>query len=57
MSEKPKGPVTLWLDYGYEGWHPKDFETVQEALEAEKHVSAWVIMMPAKYTVTVGDER
>lgn len=51
----PKGPYTLWLDYGtYEGWTFYDFETIEEALNADKFsVSQWVIQRPARYEIKV----
>jgi hypothetical protein len=51
MSE-PKGPYTVWIDYGYEGWRFKDFGTIEEALSFDesygmtKHISK-----PVKYRV------
>ena len=51
MSEKPQGPYTLWLDYGYEGWKPTDFATLRAALEADKYSSNWHISRPATYSI------
>lgn len=28
--------VTLWLDYGYEGWNPRDFDSMSALLAAIK---------------------
>ncbi len=32
-TPKPRGPVTVWLNYGCEGWHPNEFESEEQALE------------------------
>lgn len=29
---KPEGPFTLWVDYGYEGWAPYDYRTLEDAV-------------------------
>lgn len=53
MSESadmmPKGPYTLWQNFGYEGWSFQDFDTLHEAVKADKHVSAWVITKPVDW--------
>ena len=41
-SEEIKGPFILWIDYGYEGWKPVSFETIEAALKSEKYGS-WII--------------
>jgi hypothetical protein len=54
MNEAPKGPYTLWVDYGYEGWKFTDFPTLKEALEHDRytHCDGWVITKPVQYDVT-----
>ncbi len=55
MSErqKPKGPYTLWQDYGcYENWGFEDFPTLQAALEAPKNASDWHISKPVSYAIS-----
>jgi hypothetical protein len=52
VTGAPKGPYTLWLDYGYEGWIPKDFATLEEAISAERHTHAWVITKAVKFSVS-----
>lgn len=33
MSERaPAGPFVVWEDYGCEGWHPKSYDTLAEAV-------------------------
>ena len=51
MNDKPKGPYTLWFDYGYEGWKPTDFATLKEALEADRYTHDWVITKSVAYDV------
>lgn len=53
MTEKPKGPYTLWVDYGYEGWNFTDYPTLKEALEADRpaFLDGWVITKPVQYDV------
>jgi hypothetical protein len=48
----PKGPYTLWQDYGYDGWAYDDFPTLEAALKAERHGSRWVIQRAVRMTVT-----
>ena len=51
MSE-PKGPYTVWVDYGYEGWRFKDFRTIKEALSFdESYGSTKHISKPVKYHI------
>jgi hypothetical protein len=47
MSE-PAGPIVLWEDYGCEGWQPKSFATVTEALMAPRYSASFVITMIVK---------
>lgn len=41
----PSGaPVTVWTDYGTEGWHPTEFPTLKEALlSRDRHSSPFRI--------------
>ena len=32
-----KGPIIVWQDYGYEGWQPKSYPTLKDALVAQKY--------------------
>ena len=47
----PEGPYTLWLDYGYEGWKPTDYPTLEAALRGERYSNYWVITKAVKYEV------
>jgi hypothetical protein len=47
----PEGPYTLWLDYGYEGWKPTDYDTLEEALRGERFYNNWVITRAVRYEV------
>jgi hypothetical protein len=46
---KPVGPFTVWIDYGYEGWRPTDYATLQEAVGADKYGSEWIITRPVEW--------
>lgn len=46
-----KGPVILWISYGSEGWQPNSFDTVKEALEAERYTTQFVITRVVDYEV------
>lgn len=51
-QDKPQGPYTVWIDYGYEGWKPTDFDTLQAALEWDRNgCSRFVISKPVRYMV------
>lgn len=41
----------LWQDYGYEGWHPTVFDTLEQALETQKYYNDWIITEPSHYTI------
>ena len=46
-STTPSGPYTVWVNHRTEGWHWTDYETLEEALWAEKY-STFVIQKPVK---------
>jgi hypothetical protein len=46
------GPFILWFDYGVEGWRPKSYLTLKEALEADRGGSHyWLITKKVEYVV------
>lgn len=47
----PLGPVIVWENNGYEGWHPTSFETVKEALLAQRYNSEFVITRAVVFDV------
>ena len=49
---RPKGPYTVWQNYGADGWAFDDFPDLQAALEAPKYGSNFVIQRPVAYEVT-----
>jgi len=53
--EDIKGPFIVWENYGYEGWQPKSFRTVLEALEKQKFNSEWIITKTISYEVKESD--
>ena len=48
-AAKPEGPYTVWVDYGYEGWHFTDCRTLEEALALS--TADAVIQKPVSYQV------
>ena len=53
MAEKDttSGPVILWLNYGYEGWQPRSFASVKEALEADRWGNEFLITRLVQWEV------
>lgn len=57
-EQKPKGPYTVWVNYGYDGWSFQDYEALKDAVEAEKHATDWVITRgPLDYTIVAQDKQ
>lgn len=36
------GPFIIWQNYGYEGWKPHSFNSIEEALKSELY-NEWII--------------
>lgn len=53
MSEDLKGPFIRWLNYGYEGWKPSSFQTLKEAIEAQRYGEEMVITKRVKWDVVL----
>lgn len=51
MPDDINGPVILWTNYGCEGWKPKSFDSVKDALEADKYGSEFVIARKVQYEI------
>jgi hypothetical protein len=45
------GPYILWVDGGYEGWSPRSYPTLTEALSDWRDGSKFVITKVVKYEV------
>jgi hypothetical protein len=45
-------PYIVWVDYGYEGWHPTGFKTLKEAVEHKSYGSTSVITKKVEFSVT-----
>lgn len=53
MSEDTaNGPFILWADYGCEGWKPRSFETLAEAVMARRYGEDFVITKLVHIDVT-----
>lgn len=45
------GPIILWENYGYEGWHPKSYATLKDALVAVRYNTEFVVTERAEFDV------
>lgn len=45
------GPVIRWQNYGYEGWKPSSFPTIETALRAEHYGNDFIITRVANYRI------
>jgi hypothetical protein len=50
-ADEACGPFIVWEYYGYEGWHPKSYATLKEALSSQKYNSTWVVTKKQEYDV------
>jgi hypothetical protein len=50
-DDRPKGPYTVWVYYGCEGWAPTDYSTLEEALMHQRYGGRCVIQNPVQYKV------
>ena len=57
VDDGPKGPFTLWMNNGCEGWSWMDFESVEAALSEPKHTSNFVIQAPVAFKIKVQSGR
>lgn len=51
-NERIKGPIIVWVNYGYEGWQPESFESVKTALLAPRYGSEFVITKLVDFDTT-----
>lgn len=51
MRHDATGPIVMWEDYGYEGWQPKSFDTLKEALLEPRYSATFVITHLVDITV------
>jgi hypothetical protein len=47
-----EGPIILWENYGSEGWQPRSFASIKEALDTHRFCSEYVITRRSDYEVT-----
>lgn len=50
-QDATSGPIIIWSDYGCEGWKPRSFENVKEALEATRYGEPFIITRVVQYDV------
>ena len=50
-DEDTKGPFIVWENYGYEGWQPKSYQTLKEALTGQKLTSEWTMTKLVHFVV------
>lgn len=55
-SGHPKGPYTVWTNNYSEGWSWTDYESLEDAIWAEKY-SGFVIQKPVKIVEVISDGR
>lgn len=46
----------VWINYGCEGWHPKECATLEEALDVSSYGSEKVITKRCSFTIIETDE-
>ena len=46
------GPYIVWENYGYEGWHPKSYSNLAEALTDTRYNTEWEITKKVSFIVT-----
>jgi hypothetical protein len=51
MSADAAGPVIVWENYGYEGWHPKSYPDLKAALVATRYNSEFVVTERVEFDV------
>lgn len=49
--KEAEGPIIVWENLGYEGWHPKSFVTIKEALLATRYSSEFVLTRLIEFDV------
>jgi hypothetical protein len=42
-EESVEGPFIVWEYYGYEGWHPTSYPTLEQALSAPRDQSEYAV--------------
>ncbi len=50
------GPYIVWEYYGYEGWQPKSYSNLADALTAQRVNSQWEITKKVNFEVREGGE-
>ena len=49
------GPYIVWENYGYEGWQPKSYPTLREAVTAHSYQSERVVTKISDFQVVESD--
>lgn len=49
--EDAAGPFIVWENLGCEGWHPKSFATIEEAVTGQKYATEYVITRRVSFRV------
>ena len=47
-----EGPYVVWENYGCEGWQPKSYTDLREALTAQRFNSEFVVTKVVDYEIT-----
>lgn len=51
-KEGCEGPIIRWDNYGYEGWKPRSFATVKDAVTDEQYGNEYVVTRAVQFDVT-----
>jgi hypothetical protein len=52
MSDDTVGPFIVWEFYSYEGWHPKSYPTLREAVLAHRYREEFCVTKLVKFDVS-----
>ena len=57
-SDNIKGPYIVWKDYGYDGWKPESYDTLEEAVERKSYgYETGVVTRLVNYKIMAHDAR
>jgi hypothetical protein len=52
MTYDPTGPFVVWQNYGYDGWQPRSFQTLREAVLADRHGTEFVVTRIVEFEIS-----
>ena len=51
VTDDESGPFIVWENVGYEGWHPKSYQTLKDAVSDKRYQLTFVITKRVEYEV------